>query len=103
MNGTSMTRSERNELLVKFACAALEGCVTLATVDERVIKDVWWIADMMLAEYEKRQPVARAFPDITPPTPEERAEVARIIEQYKAELAMDEPRVCPEIARNLGT
>ena len=68
-----MTRDEKNELLVKFACARLAGRSALH-VNEDAVRDVWSVADAMLAEYLKRQPARPVAPAIPQPTPEERAE-----------------------------
>ena len=108
MRGINMTRSEKNELLVKFACVGAQtlGAAHQYAEVEFLAKDAFALADAMLAEYLKRQPARPVAPAIPQPTPEERAEVARIIEQCKAEmrgLDVPEPRVCPEIARDVGT
>lgn len=102
-----MTRDEKDELSVKFACAALTGLTQNGQYHaNQVALAAWSFADAMLVEYMKRQPAAPVASISAPPTDAERAEVARIIEQYKAQMADDdspEPRVCPEVARNVGT
>jgi hypothetical protein len=53
-----MTRAEKNELLVKFACAALAALGDAPVTQCAVV--AFNVADAMLAEYIKRQPAAPA-------------------------------------------
>lgn len=81
----SMTRNERNELLVKFACAALTrtNVVLSAEVQAGLAFNM---ADAMLAEYLKRQPAPapiKLAPTISDAEWERGNEV---LERFKAEL-----------------
>ncbi len=82
-----MTRDEKNELLVKFACAAVTAARSHPELNQAIAaKWAFSVADAMLAEYIKRQPVPAPMPP--PPTISD-AEWERgneVLEKFKKEL-----------------
>lgn len=80
-----MTRTEKNELLVKFACARLAGRAALH-VDEDAIEDIWSVADAMLAGYIKRQPQPTPQPPAPVISDAEWERGNEVLEKFKKEL-----------------